>query len=92
MAKKAEESELTELARALEPILEKIRPILQQQAETNAPIIRRWQWMNFIVMVALIIVISTLAFYGKIDGSAATGLLGAIIGYVFGYLYSRKDK
>ena len=87
----SENSEFTEFAKALEPILEKINPILETQAKANAPIAKRAQWMNFIIMFLIIVSVSALGYFGKIDGSAATGLLGVIIGYVFGHIYSKKN-
>jgi len=92
MAKKEEDSEFTELTKALGPILPKIGALLENINKANAPIIRRWQYMNFIIMMSLVVAISVLAYSKVIDGSATTGLFGVIIGYVFGYLYSKKDK
>ena len=67
-------------------------PMLLKNQEINAPIIRRSQWMNFSIMITLCLGVIALAYTKVIDGSAATGLIGAVIGYVFGHIYSKKDK
>jgi len=87
----SDDSEFKDLAKALEPILEKLNPILETQAKANAPIVKRAQWMNFVIMFFIVVAIVGLAYLGRIDGSAATGLLGAIVGYVFGNIYSKKN-
>ena len=60
--------------------------------ELNAPNIRRSQWMSFIVMMSILLGTIILAYYKIIDSSAATGLIGAVIGYVFGHIYSNKQR
>lgn len=67
-------------------------PLLLKNKEIDAPIIKHQQWMNFIIMITLCIGVIVLAYTKVIDGSAATGLIGAVIGYVFGHIYSKKDK
>ena len=67
-------------------------PIFLKNQEINAPIIKRQQWMNFTIMITLCIGVIALAYAKVIDGSAATGLIGAVIGYVFGHIYSKKEK
>ena len=67
-------------------------PLFLKNQEINAPIIKRQQWMNFTIMITLCIGVIALAYAKVIDGSAATGLIGAVIGYVFGHIYSKKEK
>jgi hypothetical protein len=84
-----------QLAKILEsatPLIQAIAPLLKTNQEKQAPIIKRSQWMNFVIMMTLCISISVLAYFKIIDGSAATGLIGAIIGYVFGHIYSNKER
>ena len=93
--KKTDEEEtvdIKELFVALGPLIDKLSPIITLTIEANAPIIRRGQWMNFTIMMVVVIGIILLAYSGKIDGSAATGLLGAVIGYVFGTIFSNKER
>ena len=87
-----ETEDLERLAKVLKPLADTLAPTFLKIKELEAPIIKRQQWMNFCVMIALAILIGSLTFFGKIDGSAATGLLGSIIGYVFGYIYGKRDK
>ena len=67
-------------------------PLLLKNKELDAPIIKRQQLINFTIMFTVCFGIMILAYTRTIDGSAATGLLGAVIGYVFGHIYSKKDK
>ena len=67
-------------------------PLLLKNKELDAPIVKRQQWMNFIIMITMCIGVIVLAYTKIIDGSAATGLIGAVIGYVFGHIYSKKDR
>ncbi len=67
-------------------------PMFLKNQEINAPIIKRQQWMNFLIMITLCIGVIVLAYFKIIDGSAATGLIGAVIGYVFGHIYSKREK
>jgi len=96
MEKKANENEDSEqiikLVEAVTPLAKVLGPIFEKHEEKKAPIIRRQQWMNFTIMIVLALLIGGLTFLGKIDGSAATGLLGAIVGYVFGYIYAKREK
>ena len=96
MAKKKVKKEngptTTDLIEVLTPLIEVIGPILENQNKVKAPIVRRSQWMNFTIMCTIIVSLALLAYYNKIDGSAATGLIGTIIGYVFGHIYAKKDK
>lgn len=92
---KTEENEdvtLKEIIEALPPLVNVLQPIIQKNNEHNAPIIKRSQEFNFIIMLFLILAITSLTYSKIIDGSAATGLFGAIIGYVFGHIYSKRDK
>ena len=79
----------------LEQIIDLVQiggPHYVESQKVKAPIIKRNQCINFIVMMTIIITIGILAFYRIIDGSAATGLIGAIIGYVFGGLYQSGKR
>ena len=67
-------------------------PMLLKNKELDAPIIKRQQWMNFCIMMTICIGVVVLAYGKVIDGSAATGLIGAVVGYVFGHIYSKGDK
>jgi len=60
--------------------------------DKKVPLIKRGQVMNFIIMLIIMLGVIFLAYDGKIDGSAATGLIGAVIGYVFGSLYQKERK
>ena len=88
MAKKNDDKDLIEL---LNPLLDKWVTTQTKIIEANAPIVKRWQWINFIIMLILSGGVLFLAYSRVIDGSAATGLIGAMIGYVFGRIYSDKS-
>ena len=79
-------------SKAMGPLIEKFNSFIETQGKVNEPIIKRAQWMNFIIMLIVTLAVVGLSYIGKIDGSAATGLLGAIIGYVFGHIYSNREK
>ena len=89
---KTEEKDLGEIAEQLAPLIDSIAPHLIEYQKIKAPVIKRWQYINFTVMMAIIVSVSVLAGYKIIDGSAATGLIGAVIGYVFGGLYQQRNK
>jgi Na+/H+ antiporter NhaA len=84
--------DVEKLAKALKPLVDTLAPTFLKIKELEAPVIRRQQWMNFTIMVLLAVAIAGLTYQGKIDGSAATGLLGSIIGYVFGFIYGKRNK
>ncbi len=84
--------EMQELVKVIKPLADIIAPTLLKIKELDAPVIKRAQWMNFVIMIGLALLIGILTYTGKIDGSAATGLIGAIIGYVFGYIYAKREK
>ena len=86
------EIDVNSLIQAIAPIIPNLAEAFKVGQENTGKIIRRSQYMNFIVMTLICIIVTTLAFFGTIDGSAATGLLGAIIGYVFGYIYSKRER
>ncbi len=96
MAKKKvqedEEMSVQELMEVATPFIETLAPRIVEYQKVKAPLIKRNQTINFTVMMSIIISISVLAYFKIIDGSAATGLIGAIIGYVFGGLYNSSNK
>ncbi len=83
---KKEEKQIDGL-KEIEPI---IGPYITKYFQHNAPITRRQQYMDFGIMVFITAGILILAFKKIIDGSAATGLIGVIVGYVFGHIYPKK--
>lgn len=83
---------IAEILEAVKPLVEIISPLINKNLEVRSPIIRRSQWMNYSIMIVLTVGIIFLSSLEIIDGSAATGLLGAIIGYVFGHIYSKREK
>ena len=92
MKKFKKEDNGEEIVKLIKDLGVSLGPLLLKNKELDAPIIKRQQWMNFSIMITLCIGVVTLAFTKSIDGSAATGLIGAVIGYVFGHIYSKKDK
>jgi hypothetical protein len=89
---KSQNEELNDFIKAATPLVNVLNPLVNSFQEANKPVLRRAQWMNFIIMISLIIIIGGLAYTKIIDGSAATGLIGAIVGYVFGHIYSNKGR
>lgn len=89
---KSEEDNDEKLTKLIKDLGVSLGPLWLENKEINAPIIKRQQWMNFTIMLTLCGGVIALAYTKVIDGSAATGLIGAIIGYVFGYIYSKKEK
>ena len=83
---------LKETIEALKPLIETLAPHILEHQKINAPIIKRQQIINFLIMFGVLVSITGLAYFKIIDGSAATGLIGAIIGYVFGGLYQNRQK
>ena len=81
-----------ELIKLIKDLGVSLGPLLLKNKELDAPMIKRQQWMNFSIMITLCVGVIALAYTKAIDGSAATGLIGAVIGYVFGHIYSKKDK
>ena len=98
MARKKEEAEelpekdIPDILEQITPFVESLAPRIIEYQKVRAPVIERWQWINFTVMMTILVSISLLAYFKVIDGSAVTGLIGAAIGYVFGGLYSQKNK
>ena len=90
--KRKNEDNTDELLTAIKELGVSLGPLLLKNKELDAPIIKRQQWMNFTIMMFLCVGVILLAWTKAIDGSAATGLIGAVIGYVFGHIYSKKDK
>ena len=94
-SKDMEEEHEKDIAESLEqitPFIEALAPRLIEYQKIREPIIKRGQWINFIVMMTILLSVSILAFYKVIDGSAVTGLIGVVIGYVFGSLYQQRIK
>ncbi len=89
---KEENEDLKELVKVATPLVKIISPAMLKYQENNLPVIRRWQWINFSIMISVLGIIAWLAYVKIIDGSAATGLIGAVIGYVFGHVYSQVKK
>jgi len=82
-----EEEDLEEGMSDLKELIEKVAPHFIEYHKIRAPLIRRQQIFNFVIVISIILAVVGLAYFKIIDGSAATGLIGAIIGYVFGSLY-----
>ena len=87
-----QEKDLADILEQITPFIEKLAPQIIEYQKIRAPQIKRHQYINFIVMMTILLSVSILTFYKIIDSSAATGLIGAVIGYVFGGLYQQKDK
>lgn len=87
-----EEKDLADIAEQLTPFVKTLAPQIIEYQKIREPVIRRGQWINFIIMMTTLLSITILAVYKIVDGSAATGLIGAIIGYVFGGLYQQRNK
>lgn len=87
-----EEDNGEELVKLIKDLGVSLGPLLLKNKELDAPIIKRQQWMNFTIMMLLCAGVILLAWVKAIDGSAATGLIGAVIGYVFGHIYSKREK
>lgn len=86
------EPTIAETLEQITPFVESLTPKIIEFQKVKAPIIKRNQIINFIVMMTILIGVLVLAYNNTIDGSAATGLIGAVIGYVFGGLYQQKNK
>ncbi len=87
-----QEENLGDFLEQITPFVEALAPRIVEYQKVREPIMKRWQLINFTVMMTVLLTVGILAYYGKIDGSAATGLIGAVIGYVFGGLYQQKNK
>ena len=94
MKSKKEETEDNgeELIKLIKDLGVSLGPLLLKNKELDAPIIKRQQWMNFIIMITICAGVIILAYDKVIDGSAATGLIGAVIGYIFGHIYSKSER
>lgn len=86
------EKDIGELLEQITPFLQVLAPSIVEYQKVKEPIIKRNQIINFIVMMTILIGVIILAYNNIIDGSAVTGLIGAVIGYVFGGLYQQKTK
>ena len=93
MAAKADDAQTKEVAKFLRditPFIEVVAPKIIEYKKTQEPIIKRWQIINFTIMMTILLSVGFLAWNKMIDGSAVTGLFGAVIGYVFGAIYQQK--
>jgi hypothetical protein len=88
----AEKVDIGEFVNKITPLVELLAPNYIEYHKIRAPEIKRAQYMDFIVMFLIIISIAILTYLKILEGSAATGLFGAVIGYVFGGLYKREEK
>lgn len=71
-------------------LAKELMPTATLWLENNHQSSERDQKYNLILMGSTLSVILILALFGIIDSSGATGLLGAIIGYVFGGFFHTK--
>lgn len=53
-----------------------------KQPKPNIIMIRR-QYFSYGVIILVVLSVSLLAYFGAIHGSAATGIFGAVVGYIF---------
>ena len=90
MPKKQDDEDLKELIEVISKAIQRAEPLISKYFDYRLPLIKRAQLMNFAIMGIICIGVILLALESKIDGSAATGLIGAIIGYVFGSLYRTR--
>ena len=86
------EKDISDALEQITPFIEKLAPQIIEYQKDRAPQIRRYQYINFTIMMTILLSVSILAYYKIIDGSAVTGLIGAVIGYVFGGLYHQKSN
>ena len=91
MAKKIKQNKDEEAMDSLAQLAQLAIPAIVSFQEKNLPVIKRAQWLNFIIMITLTLGVIILGYLKVIDSSAVTGLLGAIIGYVFGHIYGKKN-
>ena len=76
----AQEKDIADILEQITPFIEKLAPQIIEYQKIRAPQIKRHQYINFIVMMTILLSVSILTFYKIIDSSAATGLIGAVIG------------
>jgi hypothetical protein len=88
----AENVDIGEVIAKITPLIEVVAPKYIEYQKLKEPEIKRSQYMDFSVMSLIIVSIAGLTYFKIIDGSAATGLFGAVIGYVFGGLYKREES
>ena len=86
------EEDIGDFLEQITPFVETLAPNIVQFQKNKVPLIKRTQLLNFLIMSIIILSVVLLAVTQIIDGSAATGLIGAIIGYVFGGLFSKESK
>ncbi|NJD51753.1 MAG: hypothetical protein FIB07_02685 [Candidatus Methanoperedens sp.] len=85
-----EEKDLAETLEQITPFVQAISPLIIEYYKLKSPQVKRYQYINFIIMLAILGSVSTLAYHKIIDSAAATGLIGAVVGYVFGGLYQQS--
>ncbi len=86
-----QEEDIVEMLKKITPFIQIAAPRFIEYHKIKAPQIILNQVINFIIMIGILVAVSFLAYNKIIDSSAATGLIGAVIGYVFGGLYRQKD-
>lgn len=89
---KIEELDLGDFLEQITPLIKSLAPNIIEYQKVRVPVIKRWQAINFTVMMTILVGVIVLAYTQTIDGSAATGLIGAVIGYIFGGLYQQRNK
>jgi len=72
------------------PHIPEIINIYYKDREKEIPLYRLKYWMHLTIMIFIISSISFLAYCKIIDGSATVGIIGTMVGYVFGKLYSKN--
>ena len=85
-----QEETIGDILKQLTPFVEKFAPQYIEYQKTIAPQIKRYQYIHFTIMMTILLSVALLAFFKTIDGSAATGLIGAVIGYVFGNIRTQS--
>lgn len=87
-----QEKDIADLLVQITPFVEVLAPKIIEYQKVREPGIKRAQIINFVIMMTIVMAVFVLAWYKIIDGSGVTGLIGAIIGYVFGGLYQQKSR
>jgi len=71
MSKKenSQEEDIAEAFRKITPFVKQISPALLENQRIKAPIIKRGQIINFIIVITIVISVGLLAYFKVIDGS-----------------------